>query len=95
MPLPDDEHQSWLGLIEADPFPVEWSARGDIRSADEISTEMTKLGTTVAFEVTRRFLIGDDIEARPMVLDPAYLSEALEPGTVPVGLGSGSGDAPA
>lgn len=42
-----EEHQPWMAKADQLPFSVEWSARIDIRSADEISKEMTKLGNRV------------------------------------------------
>lgn len=42
-----EEHQPWMAKADQLPFAVEWSARVDIRSADEISKEMTKLSNRV------------------------------------------------
>jgi hypothetical protein len=42
-----EEHQPWMSKVDQLPFPVEWSARIDIRSADDISKEMTKLSNRV------------------------------------------------
>lgn len=42
-----EEHQPWMSKSDQLPFPVEWFARIDIRSADEISKEMTKLSNRV------------------------------------------------
>lgn len=42
-----EEHQPWMAKADQLPFAVEWFARIDIRSADEISKEMMKLSNRV------------------------------------------------
>lgn len=42
-----EKHQPWMAKADQLPFPVEWSARIDIRSADEISKEMSKLSNRI------------------------------------------------